>query len=164
MVPISIRRVKKALEFADTHEQFCSCSTHAISTLIGIPDDSVREKVISIAEKRLNQETPTGGKKIKKISSSTIKEIIAAVEAESPSTQKSGADPEPGPEHQTNAQKIESLKSEMKHLEIEIKRHRKEIKLLEIRKRQCKKDIGELEQTKLVLDTTQTADCCLTTG
>jgi hypothetical protein len=87
----TVGEVKAAAKFCEKHDEFSSCPTSAITTLIRIRDDSVRDRVISLAKKRLNQKTPTGGKKVERV---VAKDIVLLTQEVMHETLKESAPPE----------------------------------------------------------------------
>ena len=72
----TVSDVKRAAKFCAANGNFSPCSTKAIIALISIKDDPVRNRAISLAEKVLKEETPTGGKKREKLTEHEIKKIV----------------------------------------------------------------------------------------
>lgn len=71
-----VSEVKKVAKFCASNPAFADCGTRAIYRLISISDEDVRNHAISLAEKALNEETPTGGKKRDRLTEREIKKII----------------------------------------------------------------------------------------
>jgi hypothetical protein len=70
--------IQRAAKFCDEHPDLSGCSTRAIMALIRIKDEPVKNRAISLAEKALKEETPTGGKKKKELTEREIKQIVGA--------------------------------------------------------------------------------------
>jgi hypothetical protein len=68
--------VKKAAKLCATIPDLSGCSTRSIMALIRIKDEDVRNHAISLAEKALKEETPTGGKKRDRLTEKEIKKIV----------------------------------------------------------------------------------------
>jgi hypothetical protein len=74
--------VKRAAKFCAEHSDLSDCSTRSIIALIRIKDDPVRARAVSLAEKALNQATPTGGKKQTRLTEKEVRKLIQKAEME----------------------------------------------------------------------------------
>jgi len=92
----TVARVERVTEFVEKHPQFCDCSTDAIEPLIKIRFDNLRDTAISLAEKRLSEKTPTGGKKHKSLTRDQIKQIIDSLGK--PQSEDNSDDTKPEPQ------------------------------------------------------------------
>jgi len=72
----TVLEVKQASTFCDDNSEFSELPTSAILTLIRVQDPLVKERAISLAQKALTLQTPTGGKKNKSFTAKDIKKII----------------------------------------------------------------------------------------
>jgi hypothetical protein len=77
-----VSEVKIAAEFCTDHSAFAKCGTRAITALIRIRDEPVKELAISLAQNALNDTTPTGGRKRKSLTEREIKNLIQKAEIE----------------------------------------------------------------------------------
>jgi hypothetical protein len=71
-----VSEVKKVSNFCKSVPAFEGCATRPVYRLISYRDEKVRNHAISLAEKRLNRETPTGGKREKELTEPEIKKIL----------------------------------------------------------------------------------------
>jgi hypothetical protein len=76
----TVYEAKHAEKFCESNSAFAECGTRAISHLLRVRDDSVRNLAISLAENALNELTPTGGKKCDRLTEPEIKKIIKKAE------------------------------------------------------------------------------------
>lgn len=74
----TVNEVKQAAQFCSEPDKtdFSVLATKPIIALIRVKDDNIRERAISLAKNALNLETPTGGKKNKKLTEKDIRKII----------------------------------------------------------------------------------------
>jgi hypothetical protein len=71
-----VSEVKKVSNFCKSVPAFEGCATRPVYRLISYRDEKVRNHAISLAEKRLNRETPTGGRVTKELTEPEIKKIL----------------------------------------------------------------------------------------
>ena len=75
-----VSEVKLAAKFCADNSAFAECGTRAITVLIRVQDETVRERAISLAGNALKSTTPTGGKKKTRLTEREIKKIIDTAE------------------------------------------------------------------------------------
>lgn len=80
--PDIVTEVKKVAKFCSSNPTFAVCGTRPIYRLISHKDDDIRNRAISIAENRLKQETPTGGKIEKRLTEPEVRKILKKAELE----------------------------------------------------------------------------------
>lgn len=76
----TISEVKLAASFCESNSAFAECGSRAITRLLRVRDDDIKNIAISLAEKALKELTPTGGKKRDRLTEPEIKEIIKKAE------------------------------------------------------------------------------------
>lgn len=80
--PDIVTEVKKVAKFCSSNPTFAVCGTRPIYRLISHKDEDIRNRAISIAENRLKQETPTGGKIEKRLTEPEVRKILKKAEIE----------------------------------------------------------------------------------
>jgi hypothetical protein len=77
-----VSEVERVDKFCKSNPAFADCGTRPLYRLIGVRDESVRNRAISLAQNALNDATPTGGTIQKRLTEPEIKKLIQKAEVE----------------------------------------------------------------------------------
>lgn len=77
-----VSRVERVSKFCASNPIFVDCATQPLYLLITVKDEDIKNKAISLAEKALKQETPTGGTIKKRLTEQEIRKLIHTAEKE----------------------------------------------------------------------------------